>query len=128
MKPQKIWILCLFSSILGLGYATSFLLASRGCRVIIADRDNGDRTVEDIKKTTGNNQIIYKYLDLSSLKLTREFANDLKKSEEKIDILINNAGIGVGHKLMTEDGLNTVMQVNYFGPFLLTHLLLGKFQ
>ncbi|XP_044754044.1 retinol dehydrogenase 13-like [Coccinella septempunctata] len=108
----------------GLGYATSALLASRGCRVIIADRDNAERTVEEIKRKTGNDQISYKYLDLSSLKLTREFANVLKKTEKKIDILINNAGIGVGAKLATEDGLNTVMQVNYFGAFLLTHLLL----
>ncbi|XP_045473357.1 retinol dehydrogenase 11-like [Harmonia axyridis] len=108
----------------GLGYATSFLLASRGCRVIIADQNNSDKTVEEIKKITGNQQITYMPLDLSSLKLTREFAKELKKTETKIDILINNAGIGNSNKLKTNDDLNTVMQINYFGAFLLTHLLL----
>lgn len=111
----------------GLGYATSFLLASRGCRVIIADQNNSDKTVEEIKKITGNQQIIYKHLDLSSLKSTREFAKELKKTETKIDILINNAGIGNSNKLKTNDDLNTVMHINYFGAFLLTHLLLGEF-
>ncbi|XP_045473359.1 dehydrogenase/reductase SDR family member 13-like [Harmonia axyridis] len=108
----------------GLGYATSFLLASRGCRVIIADQNNSDKTVEEIKKITGNQQIIYKHLDLSSLKSTREFAKELKKTETKIDILINNAGTGNSDKLKTNDDLNTIMQINYFGAFLLTHLLL----
>ncbi|XP_045473360.1 dehydrogenase/reductase SDR family member 13-like [Harmonia axyridis] len=108
----------------GLGYATSFLLASRGCRVIIADRNNSDKTVEEIKRITGNQQITYMSLDLSSLKLTREFAKELKKTETKIDIFINNAGIGNSDKLKTNDDLNTVMHINYFGAFLLTHLLL----
>lgn len=107
----------------GIGYNVSLLLASRGCRVIIADRDNGYKTVEDIKQKTGNPNVEYKKFDLSSLKSVREFARDICKNEEQIDILCNNAGIGLSH-LKSEDGLNMLMQINYLAPVLLTYLLL----
>ncbi|KAL3268358.1 hypothetical protein HHI36_007474 [Cryptolaemus montrouzieri] len=109
----------------GLGYETSLLLASRGCRVIIADRENGVKSRDEIIRATSNPNILYKYLDLSSAKEVRQFAADICKSEEKIDILINNAGISVSPKFLTEDGINAVMQINYFGAFLLTHLLMN---
>ncbi|KAL3283930.1 hypothetical protein HHI36_018098 [Cryptolaemus montrouzieri] len=108
----------------GNGYGAATLLASRGCKVIIADCVNAEKSRDEIIRKTQNPNISYKHLDLSSLNSVREFCDDIKKSEKKIDILINNAGIGVSSKIITEDGLNYVMQVNFFGAFLLTHLLL----
>lgn len=93
--------------------------------MIIADKDNAEETVLKIIKETDNPNIIYKYLDLGSFNSVRKFANDIIKNEKKLDILINNAGISFGHDKMSEDGINLLMQVNYFGPFLLTHLLIG---
>ncbi|XP_044753575.1 retinol dehydrogenase 13-like [Coccinella septempunctata] len=110
----------------GIGYATSVLLASRGCRVIIACRRDATQQKEAIMKLTGNNQITTKRLDLSRLESVRQFAQDIAKTEEKIDILVNNAGIGATSQRVTEDGLNTMMQVNYFGHILLTYLLVDK--
>jgi NAD(P)-dependent dehydrogenase (short-subunit alcohol dehydrogenase family) len=65
------------------------------------------------------------HLDLSSLASIRKFANNIIDTEPRVDILINNAGAtGLGKK-QTEDGLQIGMQVNHFGPFLLTCLLVG---
>ena len=66
-------------------------------------------------------------LDLSSFKSVRKFAEIIRTSEAKIDILINNAECIVQGEIFTEDGLEYQMQTNYFSHFLLTHLLLGSF-
>ncbi|KAL3276983.1 hypothetical protein HHI36_012345 [Cryptolaemus montrouzieri] len=108
----------------GIGFATSMLLASRGCKVIIACRRDASKKRDEIIRTTGNPNVVTKKLDLASLKAVRSFAEDIEKTEDKIDILINNAGVGSLKKKITEDGLNATMQTNFFGAFLLTHLLL----
>lgn len=71
--------------------------------------------------------MIVKKLDLSSLKSVREFANDINRTVTKVDVLVHNAGMAYtfGPKT-TEDGLELTMATNHFGPFLLTHLLIGK--
>ena len=48
---------------------------------------------EEIRSDTGNKNVVIKKLDLSSLKSVRDFAEDILKSEPRIDILINNAGM-----------------------------------
>lgn len=67
-----------------------------------------------------------KYVNLASFKSVRQFADDILKSEDKLDILINNAGVVYGLSNISEDGINCTMQVNYYSAFLLTHLLVGK--
>lgn len=68
-----------------------------------------------------------KHLDLTSFASVRKCANEILSEESKIDILLNNAGAGGGmEKKLTEDGLNSLMQANYFGPFLFTNILLGR--
>ncbi|KAF2881799.1 hypothetical protein ILUMI_24355 [Ignelater luminosus] len=109
----------------GLGYQTALALAGRGCRVIIADKDDCEETKENIIAQTGNPNVITKKFNLASLKSVRELAKDINETEERLDILINNAGILGTRKVYTEDGLDMGMQVNFFGPFLLTHLLIG---
>ncbi|XP_072388407.1 retinol dehydrogenase 13-like [Diabrotica undecimpunctata] len=109
---------------LGIGHETALSLLSRGCRVIIADRI----ITEDIKKSiineTKSSNFVLEYVDFASFKSVRDFVEKLNKTEEKIDILINNVGIGRCDGTLTEDGLNRVMQINYYSPFLLTHLLI----
>lgn len=67
-----------------------------------------------------------KLVDFSNLESVREFAKEVNDNEERLDILVNNAGAG-GLLKFTKNGLLKQMQVNYFGPFLLTNLLLGKY-
>lgn len=74
-----------------------------------------------------NHNIFVKKLDLSSLKSVREFAADVNNTESRLDVLIHNAGMAnTFRKQKTEDGLEITMATNQFGPFLLTHLLIGK--
>ncbi|KAF2894549.1 hypothetical protein ILUMI_11628 [Ignelater luminosus] len=109
----------------GLGYLTALALAGRGCRVIIADKDDCEETKKSIIVQTGNSNVVTKKFDLTSLESVRELAKDINKSERRLDFLINNAGIGGIGKVYTEDGLHMGMQINFFGHFLLTHLLIG---
>ncbi|XP_047532480.1 retinol dehydrogenase 11-like [Vanessa atalanta] len=110
----------------GIGYEAAKAIANKGAKVIIASRNETKliRARDRLEQITGNKNITYKLLDLASLNSVRKFANDTLNIEERVDILINNAGaVGLPDKL-TADGLNLTMQVNYFGAFLLTFLLL----
>ena len=65
-------------------------------------------------------------LDLSSQKSVREFAAEIIKNELKVDVLIHNAGFaGAFKKNISVDGVEFTMATNHYGPFLLTHLLIG---
>ncbi|KAH1016587.1 hypothetical protein HUJ04_007783 [Dendroctonus ponderosae] len=111
----------------GIGYETAEDLAKRGARVILACRDpaRGEDAAKKIIQATDNKNVEFKLLDLSSFKSIRQFASDIIATEERLDILVNNAGLGSTADKTTEDGLLLIMQVNYFGPFLLTNLLLN---
>jgi retinol dehydrogenase 12 len=110
----------------GIGYETAKDLAERGAKVILGCRsvERGTAARDKIINSSGNKDVHFKLLDLSSLKSVREFANDILRSEKELHILINNAGIIGQEYTITEDGLLLDMQTNHFGHFLLTSLLL----
>ncbi|XP_063893228.1 retinol dehydrogenase 14-like [Helicoverpa armigera] len=110
----------------GIGYATCKDFAERGAKVILACRSErlGTAARDAIISETGNSNIHFKKLDLSSLASVRAFAEDIIKTEKQIDILVNNAGVFEVENEKTEDGLLLAAQTNHFGPFLLTNLLL----
>ena len=111
----------------GIGKETARILAWRKARVIIGCRNitKGLQAAADIIENTGNRNIKVKKLDLSSYQSVRDFAEEIDEEEEKVDILINNAGY-LGPYVSTVDGLDNTIQVNYLSHFLLTHLLLNK--
>lgn len=110
----------------GIGYETAKDLAERGARVILACRSEtrGLAARDQITAATGNTDVHYQNLDLASLKSVRSFADNILKSERRLDVLVNNAGCYASNFEKTEDGLLVDMQSNHFGPFLLTNLLL----
>lgn len=112
----------------GIGYCTALDLASRGARVILACRNEykADNAQKKITKLTKNPNVLYKLIDMTSLASVRAFAKDINETEERIDILINNAGAGGLNNHVTNDGLQITLQVNHISGFLLTHLLLDK--
>ncbi|XP_039747325.1 retinol dehydrogenase 12-like [Pararge aegeria] len=112
----------------GIGFETAKDLAKRGARVIIASRNDekSAKAVESIKKETGNHNVEYRQLNLEKLNNIREFAKKFNNDFDRLDILVNNAGCGEFGKGNTEHGIDLLMQINYVGPFLLTHLLLDK--
>lgn len=110
----------------GIGLETAKDLASRKARVILACRSESKAKQAQayITNYTGNQEVIYKHLDLTSLKSVREFCADIIQTEPAVHILINNAGTGKLDNSLTEDKLPIEMQVNHFAPLLLTKLLL----
>lgn len=96
--------------------------------MILADKSDATKAKEQIIRITENKDVEAKHLDLTSLQSVRKFANNITANEERLDILIHNAEVSSLGNKHTDDGLNATMQVNHFGPFLLTHLLTGKKQ
>lgn len=110
----------------GIGKTTAMDLARRGARVILACRDQrrGEAAALEIVQETGNSQVVFMQLDLASLQSVRSFADSFLRSEPRLDLLINNAGLMNGGK--TEDGFGMIFGVNHLGHFLLTVLLLER--
>ncbi|KAM9777451.1 retinol dehydrogenase 12-like [Neosynchiropus ocellatus] len=110
----------------GIGKATAMDLARRGARVILACRDGprAEAAAREIIQETGNPQVVYMHLDLASLRSVRSFAENFLRSEPRLDLLVNNAGLIKGGR--TEDGFGMIFGVNHLGHFLLTRLLLER--
>ncbi|XP_043117349.1 retinol dehydrogenase 13 [Puntigrus tetrazona] len=111
----------------GIGMETAKDMARRGARVVMACRDltRAENAADCIRRSTGNGNVVTRHLNLASLYSIREFAKEFIATEERLDILINNAGVMMCPKWITEDGFETQLGVNHLGHFLLTNLLLG---
>eukprot|EP00066_Takifugu_rubripes_P006788 XP_003971836.1 PREDICTED: retinol dehydrogenase 14 [Takifugu rubripes] len=112
----------------GIGKALAGELLKLQARVVMACRDqqSAEEAAQDLKKQAGPEQgeVVIKHLDLASLRSVRKFCEEIIEEEEKIDVLINNAGIYQCPYSKTEDGFEMQFGVNHLGHFLLTHLLL----
>jgi len=109
----------------GIGKYTALDMSRRGATVVILCRntEKAEAAAEEIRKETKGDVVVHK-LDLASLKSVRECAEQLGNSLEKIDILINNAGIMTCPEMRTEEGFEMQIGTNHFGHFLLTNLLM----
>ncbi|XP_023026510.1 retinol dehydrogenase 13 [Leptinotarsa decemlineata] len=116
----------------GIGKCTAKDFFERGARVILACRNEGkgQQALTDIQESCGGRENVgylkLMHLDLSSLKSVRAFAAKVIDSENKIDLLINNAGVMMCPESRTEDGFEMQFGTNHLGHFLLTLLLLPK--
>ncbi|XP_051159559.1 retinol dehydrogenase 13-like [Leptopilina boulardi] len=110
-----------------IGKETALELGKRGGHIILAVRDikSGNEVAKKINSFS-NGHAEVKYIDLSSLKSVQEFVENLET--ERVDILINNAGIAFHPFEKTEEGFEMHFVTNYLGHFLLTQLLLKKLQ
>ena len=112
----------------GIGLETAVDFAQRNGRVILACRskEKGEAAVEQVKKRSGNNNVVFMPLDLSSLDSVRSFCASVLDSEPRLDILVNNAGVMACPYAKTADGFEMQFGVNHLGHFLLTNLLLDR--
>lgn len=110
----------------GIGKAITEALAKSGCQVVMAcrNRQKAEQVRQQIVSLSGNSGIEIEELDLASFASVKEFAARLLQGGEKIEALINNAGVMCREFGLTEDGMEQMLQVNYASPWLLTHLLL----
>jgi NAD(P)-dependent dehydrogenase (short-subunit alcohol dehydrogenase family) len=110
----------------GLGFENAIDLAKRGGKIYIACRDikRGENALKNIKEQSGSKNVKFLQLDLASLESIKEFVKNFKNLENRLDILINNAGMVSKTRSLTKDGFEWTMGVNHLGHFYLTHLLL----
>ena len=108
----------------GIGKATATALARLGATVVMVGRDRGrtEAAAAQIATVSASPPQV-EIADLASLEQVRQLAGRLA-GLERIDVLINNAGLVLGERRITPDGLEHVFALNHLAPFLLTNLLL----
>jgi NAD(P)-dependent dehydrogenase (short-subunit alcohol dehydrogenase family) len=110
----------------GIGLVTVSQLARQGATVVLACRrvSEGERARAEILNANIKGTIEVAELDLAELASVRRFANDFGKRHDRLDGLVNNAGVMNTPEGRTKDGFETQFGVNHLGHFLLTELLL----
>ncbi len=110
----------------GIGKATALGLARAGANVVLIARnaEQGETIRDEIRQRSGNEAIELFIADLSSQAAIRQLASNFLAHHQTLHVLINNAGVMIGHRTTTVDDIETMLAVNYLAPFLLTNLLL----
>jgi len=110
----------------GVGRVVARELAKQGWRVLVhgRDRPRGEALVQEIERAGG--RATFLAADLASLAEVRRLADEVRKATDRLDLLINNAGIGTAGagRQTSADGHELRFAVNYLAGFLLTYLLL----
>jgi NAD(P)-dependent dehydrogenase (short-subunit alcohol dehydrogenase family) len=114
----------------GIGKATALALAKQGATVVMVSRNRarGELAVEEVVARSGNPQVELLVADFASQASVRQLARNFLARHDKLDVLINNAGVYMPQRQLTPDGLETTIATNYLAPFLLTQLLLPALQ
>jgi NAD(P)-dependent dehydrogenase (short-subunit alcohol dehydrogenase family) len=112
----------------GLGLVTARELARKGAKVVIACRnvDKGADALAGIRAAVPDADASVSELDLASLASVRAFAARLSDEIERLDLLINNAGVMAPPRRLTADGFESQIGTNHLGHFALTGLLLNR--
>ncbi|MEA2450658.1 MAG: hypothetical protein QOG63_2590 [Thermoleophilaceae bacterium] len=112
----------------GLGLITARELARAGADVVLACRDTakGERAAGEIRSAAPRALVSVEQLDLSSLASVRALADRFREAHERLDLLVNNAGIMAAPRSTTEDGFESHLGTNHLGHFALTGLLLDR--
>lgn len=111
----------------GIGKATAQGLAELGATVVMVcrDRERGESALTEISQGSGNSSISLLVADLASQKSIRQLAKEFTDTHPKLHVLINNAGVLLTKRTLTEDNIEITFAVNHLAPFLLTNLLLN---
>lgn len=110
----------------GLGKAVALELAKEGHTLLLHGRNpqRGEALLKQIEKETGNTKLKYYNADFAELSQIKQLAREVLENEPQLDVLINNAGLGIEPTRQTsKDGNEMLWQVNYLGTYLLTKLL-----
>jgi NAD(P)-dependent dehydrogenase (short-subunit alcohol dehydrogenase family) len=110
----------------GIGFQMAKILALKGARVVMGCH-NPERSFRAIKKILRKNNradLEFIHLDLASLDSIKMFAKEFRKNNDRLDILINNAGVMATPHRKTNDGFEYQFGINHLGHFALTgHLI-----
>jgi NAD(P)-dependent dehydrogenase (short-subunit alcohol dehydrogenase family) len=132
MKPADQQTILITGATDGLGRALATELAAAGASVLVHGRDDerGHAAVSQIEAATGNRRLRWLNADFSSLQQVRALSERVRLECDRLDVLVNNAGIGTtvpgdGRRMESHDGHELRFAVNYLSGYLLTRSLLS---
>jgi NAD(P)-dependent dehydrogenase (short-subunit alcohol dehydrogenase family) len=116
----------------GIGFETAAALAQMGARVLVTARnaDKGRaavaRIIERAEAAGAEGSAQLAVFDLADLSSVRRGAEEILEQANRVDVLVNNAGLVLSERRETVDGLEATLATNHLGPFLLTNLMLER--
>jgi retinol dehydrogenase 12 len=112
----------------GIGKATAARLAELGATVLAVARDRarGEQAAAEIRRRAPRSRVEVLAADISHLGQVRALAAQVQDRYDRLDVLVNNAGVAKFRRELTPDGLGVTFATNHLGPFLLTNLLLDQ--
>ena len=110
----------------GIGKAAATALAAMGAEVVVSgrNRERGEAALAEIRRSSGNEKVSLMTADLAVQAEVRGLAEGFKERHDRLDVLVNNAGLIRSERTRTPDGIELTLAVNHLAPFLLTNLLL----
>src|SRR6266702_4105859 len=114
---DRVWIVTGANS--GIGKATALGLARLGGTLVLACRnaERGEAAREEITRATGNDRMSVMIVDMANQAAIRSFAEEFRRTHDRLDALVNNAGVFRRHRHVTLDGVEETFAVNYLGGF-----------
>ncbi len=114
----------------GIGFEAARVLVSKGAEIVLAVRnlEKGEKAAATITAVNGHNPVSVMHLDLADLGSVRKFAEDYSARYDRLDVLINNAGVMIPPYSRTKDGFELQFGTNHLGHFALTSHLLPLLQ
>ena len=111
----------------GIGKAAATALAAMGAEVVVSGRDEerGVAALGEIRGRSGSEKVSLVLADLAVQSEVRGLAEQFGEQHDRLDVLVNNAGIIQSKRTETPDDIELTLAVNHLAPFLLTNLLLG---
>ena len=112
----------------GIGRAAAEALARLNADVLVHGRDSVvvGLVCREIVRASGNPNVNGVVADFASLAAVRRLAAEIAERQERLDVLVNNAGTSARQRRLTHDGFEWLFGVNHLAPFVLTNLLLDK--
>jgi NAD(P)-dependent dehydrogenase (short-subunit alcohol dehydrogenase family) len=110
----------------GIGRATAVGLAEQGARLLLVGRtpERCAETLDEIRRRTGRGDVEMLTAELSTRAGVRELAEQVRGRTDRLDVLLNNAGVTLARRELTADGLEATFATNHLAYFALTGLLL----
>src|SRR3712207_5572316 len=110
----------------GIGRAAATALAAMGAEVVVSgrNRERGEAALAEIRRASGNEKVSLMTADLAVQAEVRKLADDFRERYDRLDVLVNNAGLIRSKRAETPDGIEMTLAVNHLAPFLLTNLML----
>jgi retinol dehydrogenase 12 len=110
----------------GIGKAAATALAAMGAEVVVTgrDRERAEKALAEIRRDSGGPKVSLMLADLAVQTEVRKLAEGFREQHDRLDVLVNNAGLIQSRRTETPDGIELTLAVNHLAPFLLTNLLL----